>query len=85
MTQQTIPFDDSSFNVETLTIESAEDRIAVYGNLTLERDKQGLAKAQILADYFQKVVNQLKSEDKKGTLSEIQTIEKPIEKPNPML
>lgn len=80
-----IPFDNSSFDIEELNIESSEDHISINGYLSISRDENGLAQTQKLLDYFQMLENQLNSDKRKGLLPKNLRIEKPILKDNPML
>lgn len=79
-----IPFDDSSIELDGLTIESAADRIALYGSLDILKDEMGLEKARNLVQYLNKTIISLETSLKEGTLSKKITLEKPIIKDNPM-
>lgn len=56
------PFDDQAFQVGELTVESAADRIALYGQVELTRDQAGLKRAQQLSDYLKATVQLLSAE-----------------------
>jgi hypothetical protein len=60
------PFEDDSqsASIDTLTIENGRDRIAIYGNLDIIRDRAGLTIARELADYFAKIVGVLRADPK---------------------
>ncbi|MES2206764.1 MAG: hypothetical protein V4525_08215 [Pseudomonadota bacterium] len=42
------PFSNEATTIEELNIESADDKISIFGNLELTRDKEGLKKAESL-------------------------------------
>ncbi|MBB2158114.1 hypothetical protein HLH33_17735 [Gluconacetobacter diazotrophicus] len=58
-----VPFDDKgeSTAISGLTIENGEDRIALYGQLAITRDRQGLADAHALKDWIDAIVAALES------------------------
>jgi hypothetical protein len=56
--------DSQSASIDTLTIENGRDRIAIYGNLDITRDKAGLTIARQLADYLAKIVGVLQADPK---------------------
>lgn len=62
MSQTPQPFGDASFEIERLTVESAEDRVSLHGSLDLTRDQAGLAKARKLRDYLGALVEALESD-----------------------
>jgi hypothetical protein len=78
------PFDNSSFSVDSLNVDSQEDRVALYGNLDVTKDKEGLTKAVALANYFTEMVALLTALDKANKLEAKLTIESPVMKANPM-
>jgi hypothetical protein len=57
------PFADSeaSLAVGDLTVENGQDRIAIYGNLDLARDKVGLESARRLKALFTDIVRVLEA------------------------
>jgi hypothetical protein len=59
-----VPFGDdaASDDVGGLTVENGSDRIAVYGQTDLTRDKTGLGKAKEMAAFFQAVVDALEKD-----------------------
>ena len=60
------PFADdaASLAIEGLTLENGRDRIALYGNLDLTRDKAGLAHARALKAVLDEVVQVLEGDRK---------------------
>ncbi len=58
------PFADDSAStaVGGLTLENGRDRIAIYGNLELTKDKAGLALAKALLAFMQAAVKALEAE-----------------------
>jgi hypothetical protein len=60
------PFADDSHSasIDTLPLENGRDRIAVYGNLDITRDKAGLTIAKQLADYLAKIIEVLQADPK---------------------
>ena len=53
-----LPFadDETTFTLGSFTAENGQDRIAVYGNLDLTRDKEGLSAARALKSLLDNVV-----------------------------
>lgn len=78
------PFDNNAFSVRDLNIESAEDQVSLYGNLTLTRDQAGLAAATQLRDYLSQLVTDLEVLDQKGHLPARLTLIPPVKKANPL-
>jgi hypothetical protein len=69
---------------ETITIESAEDKIAIMGgSLSISRDAQGLALAQALATVFADAVKVMQADKAAGNLPETLTLLKPTVRANP--
>ena len=64
MTAQFAPFADDSHAsaVGGLNLENGQDRIAIYGNLDLTRDKAGLAHARALKAVLDAVVQALEAD-----------------------
>ena len=63
--QKTIsPFanESESLGIGDLTIENRTDRISIYGNIDLTRDKAGLGHARMLKAVLDKVVQVLERE-----------------------
>lgn len=83
------PFNDTSFEIQngkaSLTIDSAEDRIAIYGSLDITATKDGLTKAKELTDYLNHVVKHLELLEYMGKLPDVEVIEAPVMKDNPFL
>lgn len=78
------PFDDTSFQVGDLTVESAADRVALYGSLDLTRDGTGLAKARHLQAYLARVIEVLEAADRAGQLPASVPVAAPTRRANPM-
>ena len=55
------PFADatSSYELDDLTLENNEDRVALYGSLNISRDEAGLAKAKQLQQLCNELVSYL--------------------------
>ncbi|EGG79277.1 hypothetical protein SXCC_00055 [Gluconacetobacter sp. SXCC-1] len=55
------PFDDQgeSSTVGGLTVENGSDRIAVYGQMSITRDRRGLDDARALKDVLDAIVDAL--------------------------
>ena len=73
--------DSQSASIDTLTVENGRDRIAIYGNLDITRDKAGLTIAKKLADYLAKIVSILQADPKLP--GKLQPPEAPKLVPNP--
>jgi uncharacterized membrane protein len=54
--------ESESLAIADLTIENRTDRISIYGNIDLTRDKAGLEHARMLKAVLAKVVQVLESE-----------------------
>ena len=54
--------DATSLSIDGLTIENGQDCVAVYGNLDLTRDKQGLQNAHALKAVIDEVVRILETD-----------------------
>ena len=68
-----------SLQIDELTIENRLDRIAIYGNIEITRDKRGLERARQLQRLLDDTVRALEAEDLPET---VQTIP-PDKVPNP--
>ncbi len=83
------PFNNSSFEIvngkASLTIDSAEDRIAIYGSLDITATKDGLDKAKELADYLNQVIRHLELLEHMGKLPAEEVIKAPVMKDNPFM
>ncbi len=77
------PFDDNSFEIDGLTVESAADRVAIYGTLDVSLDQAGLDKAERLAGYLNATVAWLKTLKEHGRLPEHTAVVAPQIKKNP--
>lgn len=73
--------DAASMAIEELTIENGQDRVAVYGNLDLTRDKVGLQHARALKAVLDEVVQVLEAE--KNLPDRMPPPEKPQQAKNP--
>lgn len=63
MTADLQPYaDDKSITIAELTIENSADRVSLYGDLDLTRDKAGLGKAQQLMSVIEAVVRILEDD-----------------------
>jgi hypothetical protein len=58
------PFENESESdsIGNLTIENRTDRVTIYGNVHLTRDKAGLAHARALRDFLNQVVRALEDD-----------------------
>jgi hypothetical protein len=54
--------ESESLGVADLTIENRTDRVSIYGNIDLTRDKAGLEHARMLKAVLDKVVQALETE-----------------------
>lgn len=81
MSKTPAPFGDASFEIEGLTVESAEDRVSLHGSLDLTRDQAGLAKARKLRDYLGALVEALESDPH---LPKVTPVDAPVLKANPL-
>jgi hypothetical protein len=80
-----VPFDNSAFDVGGLHIESAEDKISVYGSLDLHSDQAGQAQARQLAEYFTAVATELTRRAQQGKLPvQAEGNLAPVRKANPL-
>lgn len=83
MKNNPVPFDNRSFTLGDLTVESAEDVISVYGSLDIRRDQTGLTSARALSDYFTSLVAELERQNSKELLTSSESLELPIQRSNP--
>lgn len=57
-------FDNNlSLSIEDLTVENSEDKIAIYGDLDITRDKDGLEKLNKLISILNEAKKQLEAEN----------------------
>ncbi|WP_448188199.1 hypothetical protein [Azospirillum sp. sgz301742] len=54
--------ESDSIGIADLTVENRTDRVVVYGNIDLTRDKEGLKHARDLRDLLDRVVKALEAE-----------------------
>lgn len=78
-----MPFanESESMQIGELTIENRTDRIAVYGNLDLTRDKDGLKNARMLKTMLDQIVKTLERD--KSLPDKIAPPKKPEQVKNP--
>jgi len=69
--------------IEGLTIENRADRISIYGEIDITRDKQGLKAAKELQAIIDATIKTLESDDTKGKLPDAITLEKNVTVDNP--
>ena len=83
MTRTLTPFADNaaSLSIGEMTLENGQERIALYGNLDLTRDKQGLQHARALKAVLDQVVRVLEAD--KALPDRIAPPEKPVQVKNP--
>jgi len=60
-----VPFanETDSLSIGELTVENREDRITIYGNIDITRDKEGLGNAEILQTLFNDIIASMKAGD----------------------
>lgn len=74
------PFDgNESITLGNLTIENSEDKVILYGNFDITRDKKGLENLESLLFLLEETKNQLKKENLPDNI----TIKKSIIVKNP--
>lgn len=62
-------YDNNSFVFkDTLTIETSESQLNIYGEFTFKKDKNGLKELKELQQIINKAVNEMAALDKKGIL-----------------
>jgi hypothetical protein len=66
--------------INDLTIENRTDRLSIYGNLDLTRDKEGLAAARMLKEVIDQTVAALEQEDlpEKIVLAAVEIVDNPF-------
>lgn len=78
-----VPYADDAISVQVggMTLENNLDQIALYGNIDLTRDQQGLAHAQQLKALLDAIVQQLSSEDLPEQIASpnVETVDNPFE------
>ena len=77
------PFENESESesIGNLTIENRTDRVALYGNVHLTRDKAGLAHARALKDLLDQVVRVLEGDAKLPDKLELKNAPRPVKNP----
>ena len=62
---QIAPFanETDSLSIGELTVENREDRITIYGNIDITRDKEGLGNAETLQTLFNDIIASMKKGD----------------------
>lgn len=70
-----------SMQIGELTMENGTDRIALYGNLDLTRDKDGLKNARLLKGILDQIVKTLESD--KNLPDKVAPPKKPEQVKNP--
>lgn len=73
--------DAAAFSIGELKIENGQDRIAIYGNLDLTRDRAGLKQARELKSLLDDVVRTLEAE--KSLPEQVAPPQKPTSVKNP--
>lgn len=77
-------FDGNEFvEIDQLSIDNAEDRVNIFGELSITRDILGLNKAEELLAVVEAVVKKLKAEKERRELPEILINKPPITEANP--
>lgn len=79
-----VPFDNSSVAVDGLTIESAADRVAVYGRIIFHGTVDGIGAARRLASYSTALRAALEAEAAAGRLPERVEVVAPTVRANPL-
>jgi hypothetical protein len=69
-----------SVQINDLNIENRIDRVSIYGNLDLTRDKEGLAAAQALKEILDQILSELVKADlpERVVVSEPETVKNPF-------
>ena len=77
------PFENESESdsIGSLTIENRTDRVTLYGNLHLTRDKVGLAHARTLKDLLDDVVRVLEAARDLPEKVELKNAPRPVKNP----
>lgn len=70
-------------DADSLTLDSAQDRLRLGGAISITRDRQGLALAHALLQVLEQSVQVLQADEVAGRLPEAVALEKPIEHDNP--
>lgn len=83
MSRAATPFDDRSFEVDGLTVESAADVVSFHGSLDIRQDQKGLAAARTLSAYLATLVATLEQKNRNSPLPQSDAIEAPVQRANP--
>lgn len=75
--------DASAARIDGLSIENGSDRIKLFGELELTRDKQGLAQAKRLKAILDSAVEELENDG--GLADKVESFDDPVTKANPLL
>jgi len=78
--KQFVAFSDQSLKIDELTIESREDQVAIYGDINITRDKEGLRKAHEIKALMESMIEALQKEDlpEKIKLKPIDVVDNPF-------
>jgi hypothetical protein len=74
--------ESESYHIENLNVENRTDRVTIYGDIDITRDKKGLEAARKMADLMKSIVEKLESEDLPETIpppQNVDTVENPFE------
>lgn len=69
--------------IEGLTIENRLDRISIYGEIDITRDKEGLKIAKKLKNIIDAALKMLESEEENTKLADEITVDKTVTVDNP--
>lgn len=78
------PFDNRSFAIGDLMLESASDVVAIHGSLDIRRDRTGLDAARVLARYMAALVLELDEMAAHGELPSEAGLVPPVQRANPL-
>ena len=70
--------------IDGLTIENRTDRISLYGEIDITRDRHGLKAARELKTFIDAAIKTLETDDAKGKLPDAITLEKTVTVDNPL-
>jgi len=79
-----VPFDNHSFTVGELTVESAADLVSLHGSLDIRADRGSLAAARQLAAYLSRLIGVLEAQDRAAPLPGHASLDSPTWRPNPL-
>lgn len=75
--------ESESIQIEGLTIENRLDRISIYGEIDITKDKEGLKAAKKLKNIIDAALKVLESEDANIKLADEITVDKTVTVDNP--